>query len=208
MERTRTTTGLRAGIAIGTAIALIGIAIGVTVASVPASNGAITGCYKVSSGALRVIDYPAQRCVSGERQVRWNQAGPSNVAAMRSTPCTAGPGTAGALAVTISATNGDVSLQCQTVLSVAGSVTFDRIDFANGIETSPLVKVCGATKACSAAYGLGTPNASVHLLSGSSFGYTCPGGVAKRSIPLDKATQHGECPNVLMTVNRAVVVTP
>ena len=58
MERTWRTTGLRAGIAIGTAIALIGIAIGVAVASIPATNGAITGCYKVSTGALRVDRLP------------------------------------------------------------------------------------------------------------------------------------------------------
>jgi hypothetical protein len=207
MERTSRSIGLRAGIAIGTAIGLIGLVMGVAVASIPASNGAITGCYNTTSGALRVIDYPAKRCVSGERLLRWNQVGPSNVAAMRGTPCTAGSGTAGTLAVTVSSTDGEVAIRCTTVLSVSSTVTLDQIDLANGITTSPLVKECAAAKTCAASYGLGTSTASVHLLAGAPFGYTCPGEAARRSTALSKGIEHGECSNVSMTVNRVVLVT-
>jgi len=208
MELTRRTGGLRAGIAIGIAIAMLGIALSVTVASIPAAGGAINSCYSTRTGALRVIDYPKQHCVSGERFLRWNQTGPSNVAALRGTPCTAGAGTGGTLAVTVSPTDGVVSMQCMTVLSVASSVTLDRIILANGLTTGPPVKECLVVNACAASYPLGSTTASVELFAGSPFGYTCPGVVTKRSTTLDAHMQLGECPDVAMTTNRVVLVTP
>lgn len=60
----------------------------------------------------------------------------------------------------------------------------------------------------SASYPLGTPSASVHIFWTSAFGYTCPGGVPIRSIALSSTIQHAECPNISMTVNRVVTVTP
>jgi hypothetical protein len=127
---------------------------------------------------------------------------------MRGTPCTAGPGTAGTLAVTVSATDGMVTTQCRTILSAAGTVTLDRIDFSSGPAGGPLVKECAAATACAASYGLGTTNANVRMFDTAPFGYTCPGGIAKRSIALTAEIQHGECLDVVMTVNRAVAVTP
>jgi hypothetical protein len=209
MERTRRLGGgTRAGIALGTAIALVGFAIGVSVASIPASNGAINSCYSTRTGALRVIDYPSKKCGSGERFLRWNQTGPSSVAALRGTPCTAGAGTAGTTAVTVSATDGTISMQCRTVLSVAGSVTLDRIDLAHSPGGAPLVKECAVASSCAASYPLGSTTAYVHLIFTAPFGYTCPGGASTRSIAFTAQQQHGECHNVVMTTNRAVVVTP
>jgi hypothetical protein len=208
MEQVRKTVGMRAAIAIGMAVALLGVGIGVTVASIPAANGTINTCYSTRTGALRVIDYPTKRCVSGERLLRWNQTGPSNIAALRGTPCTAGGGTAGTLAVTVSATDGQVEMQCRTVLSVTGTLALDRIDFANGQSTGPIVKECTVVSACAASYPLGTTTASVHLFWTSAFGYTCPGAPATRSRLLTAQIHYGECLNVAMTVNRAVPVTP
>jgi hypothetical protein len=84
----------------------------------------------------------------------------------------------------------------------------DRIDFGTEAPNGPLVKECAPATSCAASYGLGTANASVRIYDTVSFGYTCPGGSPQRSIPLTAQTQHGECLDVVMTVNRAVIVTP
>jgi hypothetical protein len=207
MEPTRKTIRTRFAVAIGMAVALLGVGIGVTVASIPASNGTINTCYSTRTGELRVIDYPSKRCASGERFLRWNQTGPSNIAALRGTPCTAGGSTAGTLTVNVSATDGQVSMQCRTVLSVTSALALDRIDFANG-SPNAIVKECAVAAACAASYPLGTATASVHLYLTSPFGYTCPGGQPTRSHALAAQIQYGECLNIAMTVNRAVVVTP
>jgi hypothetical protein len=208
MNRIQGTIGMRAAAAVGMAVALLGIGIGAAVASIPAANGTINTCYSTRTGVLRVIDYPSKRCVSGERLLRWNQAGPSNIAALQGTPCSAGAGTSGTLAVAVSATDGQVSMQCRTVLSVAGTVALDKIDFSNGSLNGPIVKECAVATACATAYPLGTTTASVHLYLTSPFGYTCPGAPAMRSRALAPQIQYGECLNVAMTVSRAVPVTP
>lgn len=49
---------------------------GVAVASIPDGSGTIHGCYKNSSGMLKVIDSGTQSCASGETPIAWSQTGP------------------------------------------------------------------------------------------------------------------------------------
>jgi hypothetical protein len=56
-------------------VALIG---GYALASIPDSSGVFHGCYKVSGGALRLID-SGKTCTSRERPVTWNQQGPPGI---------------------------------------------------------------------------------------------------------------------------------
>lgn len=68
-------SGLVAAAALGLAGGLLG---GVAHATVPDADGVYTGCYVRTTGALRVIDYPAgQRCRSNELTVTWNRQGPT-----------------------------------------------------------------------------------------------------------------------------------
>lgn len=62
-------------LALGLAVATMGLLLGVTLAS-PSENDAIHGCYKNSSGALRVIDRALESCNRHETAIRWNQTGP------------------------------------------------------------------------------------------------------------------------------------
>jgi hypothetical protein len=48
---------------------------GVAWASIPDSSGVIHTCYSQSTGTWRPIDYPTQRCKSGETQLDLNQKG-------------------------------------------------------------------------------------------------------------------------------------
>ena len=68
MTRTRV---LITGIATAALLAIAGVA----VASIPASDGTIHGCYKNSTGDLRVIDSTAT-CPNGTTPLNWNQTGP------------------------------------------------------------------------------------------------------------------------------------
>jgi len=49
---------------------------GIAYASIPDSSGVIHGCYKNSTGSLKVIDDSSQTCASGETALNWNQTGP------------------------------------------------------------------------------------------------------------------------------------
>jgi hypothetical protein len=50
---------------------------GVAYATIPDGKGVIHGCYKKSSGKLRVIDTDAgASCGPAEEAISWNQAGP------------------------------------------------------------------------------------------------------------------------------------
>ncbi len=46
-------------------------------ASIPGSGGKIYACYKTSGGAVRLINYPTKKCVTGEKLITWNQTGPT-----------------------------------------------------------------------------------------------------------------------------------
>ncbi len=49
--------------------ALFAIGGSVALAAIPSSNGAVYVCYTKTTGAMRVVDYPAARCASTERMV-------------------------------------------------------------------------------------------------------------------------------------------
>jgi hypothetical protein len=58
-------------------VALLAVAGGVAYATIPDAGGVIHGCYKTSSGALRVIDHPAESCLPSETSIEWSETGPS-----------------------------------------------------------------------------------------------------------------------------------
>jgi Collagen triple helix repeat (20 copies) len=59
-----------------TAGALLALAGGIAYATIPDTNGVIHSCYSQSLGTWRPIDYPTQKCKSGETQLDFNQKGP------------------------------------------------------------------------------------------------------------------------------------
>jgi hypothetical protein len=64
-------------IALASSIVTLVVAGGVALASIPDAGEVIRGCRKISGGALRVINYPTQRCnPDTERRLDWNQTGP------------------------------------------------------------------------------------------------------------------------------------
>ena len=54
-------------------------------------GGVIYGCYSNTSGALRVINYPAQNCTATETRLPWNQTGPTGPAGPQGPPGPQGP---------------------------------------------------------------------------------------------------------------------
>lgn len=53
---------------------------GVALATIPDGSGVIHGCYKNSTGALRVIDDATQTCTGPETAITWSQTGPQGPA--------------------------------------------------------------------------------------------------------------------------------
>jgi hypothetical protein len=49
-------------------------------ASIPDSSGVIHGCYKNSTGMVKIIDDSSQSCASSETALNWNQTGPQGSA--------------------------------------------------------------------------------------------------------------------------------
>jgi hypothetical protein len=66
-------------LALGGAAALVAAGAGVsTWASVPDSSGVIHGCYRSSTGTLKILDTSKHKtCASGSHEISWNQTGPT-----------------------------------------------------------------------------------------------------------------------------------
>ena len=64
------------------------VAAGGAYATIPDSAGVIHTCYSKATGTWRPIDYPGEKCKSGEMQLDFNQRGPQGPSG------TAGPGRA------------------------------------------------------------------------------------------------------------------
>ena len=72
-------------------VAVVFIA-GVAIASIPDSGGVIHGCYRTTTGALRVINTgTGQTCVAGEVALNWSQIGPRGPMGARGSPGPRGP---------------------------------------------------------------------------------------------------------------------
>ena len=199
--------GARTGLVLGTAIALAGFGIGVTVATIP-SGGVISGCYKTTTGALRVIDYPGKKCVSGEKMVRWDQAGAAATVTLTEivgTACTVGPGKTAKLHAEVNPATGVVTLRCDTILRVAGTATFTKIILS---PTTPgPTSECGTVTSCALNLPLGTP-ATVQMFSADDFTYTCPGASPQGSkVDVSGTVWQAQC-DVVMTNDLTVVTSP
>jgi hypothetical protein len=200
-------TGLKAGIAIGAAIALVGVLMGIAVASIPAGNGTISACYSSTTGALRVIDSPSKHCGSGEKPIRWNQSGPASLAALEGTPCTLPATHDATLHVDVSPVGGNVTFQCSIVLRVTSTVTLSRIVLQ--IASVPATQnECDNAKSCSLAVPLGTPDAKVQLFASADFKFACPGATPQGASPdLSRTLYTAECLMINMSSVRTATVT-
>lgn len=203
--------GLKAGVAVGSAIALVGILIGVAVASIPSSTGVISGCYSTKTGALRVIDYPTKRCVSGERLIRWDKArtatpAPPPLTAVDGSPCTLLDGSSATLHVEVTR-DGTVSLKCWPMLRITSAITASRILITS--ETAPQAdRTCDNTRACSTAFPPGTSDVHLVVYAATPFAYTCPGLARTTSFfDLARSVNMGECVDISMPANRTIAVT-
>lgn len=64
---------------------------GAAYATIPDSAGVIHSCYSKANGTWRPIDYPSERCKSGETQLDFNQTGPQGPAGPQGPTGPAGP---------------------------------------------------------------------------------------------------------------------
>jgi hypothetical protein len=72
---------------IAAAVALVGA--GIAYATIPDSSGKIHACYKLSGGALRVID--SGSCLSSEAPLSWSQTGPQGLQGVQGQQGVRGP---------------------------------------------------------------------------------------------------------------------
>jgi hypothetical protein len=90
-------------------LAVLGVAAiagGVAWATIPGGDGVIRGCYQKSSGILRVLDGPRDRCTRSERPIEWNVAGPQGLPGEQGPPGEQGVPGPGAGAVYAEFTSG------------------------------------------------------------------------------------------------------
>ena len=209
MDRIAGFRGMRLGLVLGAAIALMGFGMGIAVASIP-SGGVISGCYKTTTGALRVINYPAKKCVTGEKLIRWDQAGAAatvTLAEMVGTTCTVGPGRTAKLHAEVNPGTGVVTLRCDTVLRVSGTATFTRI-LMSSPSNGASVECLGA-KTCQLNLPLGTADASVQLYAPTRFFYTCPGTATQGAYSdVSGTVWQAQCNAVVMTTDLVIPTTP
>jgi hypothetical protein len=64
---------------------------GIAYASIPDSSGVVHTCYSQAQGTWRPIDYPTQKCKSGETQLDLNQTGPKGPPGPKGDTGQAGP---------------------------------------------------------------------------------------------------------------------
>ena len=208
MNRIRV-SGLKAGLVIGTTIALLGIGVGVTMASIPASGGTINACYSTATGALRVIDYPSHHCGSGERLLRWNQttvAGAVPLLAMQGTACSS-IGAAGKLTLGVDPGTGQVTFTCKTQLTVKGGVMLAKIDILAG-PSGPPAQECLNAMSCSVSLPYGLTDAQVNISAATAFTYTCPGGIFPESAYTDvtRTIYLASCTGISTNTDQTVLV--
>jgi hypothetical protein len=207
MARLHRPSGLKAGIAIGAALALVGVLFGVAVASIPSSTGVISACYSTSTGALRVIDAPSKHCVSGERALSWNKNAPAPVIpSLGDLSCSPTPVITGTLFTEVDPVTGVVTLKCFTALKVTSNVVLSRIVLQS--STSPDAQQdCLDSKVCSFALPPGTTDADALIYSSVPFHITCPGAAVQGSFfDTTHTINIGRCQNVKMTSSKTVVV--
>ena len=208
MVRLRRPSGLKAGIAIGTAIALVGFLFGIAVASIPSSSGVISACYSTRTGALRVIDAPSKHCVSGERALSWNKTAPAPPAlAVGDLACSPTPVITGTLYTDVDPVTGVVTLRCFTTLKVSSNVVLSQI-FLQVSSDPSAHHDCTNAKVCSFALPPGTTDADAMVYSTVPFHITCPGMAVQGSFfDASHTINVGRCQNVKMTSSKTVLVS-
>lgn len=80
---------LKGGLALGVGLVVVGST--AALASIPDSSGLIHGCYKESTGQLRIIDTATDSCANNELAIQWNQTGPQGPAGPKGDPGPQGP---------------------------------------------------------------------------------------------------------------------
>jgi hypothetical protein len=208
MIRQQRPRGFTAGIAIGTAIALVGFLFGVAVASIPSSSGVISACYSTKTGALRVIDAPSKHCVSGERALSWSKSGPAPaVPAVGDLSCSPTPVITGTLYTDVDPVTGVVTLRCFTTLKVSSNVLLSQI-FLQASSDPNAHHDCSNTKVCSFALPPGTTDADALVYASVPFHITCPGAAIQGSFfDATHTINVGRCQNVKMTSSKTVIIS-
>ena len=207
MARLHRPSGFKAGITIGTALALVGFLFGVAVASIPSSSGVISACYSTSTGALRVIDAPTKHCASGERALSWNKTGPPPIApAIGDLACSPTPVITGTLYTDVDPVTGVVTFRCFTTLKVTSNVVLSQIVLQSSAAPDEHHD-CFDSRVCSFALPPGTTDADALIYSSVPFHITCPGAAVQGSFfDTTHTINVGRCQNVKMTASKAVIV--
>jgi hypothetical protein len=208
MARLQRPSGLRAGIAVGTAIALVGFLFGVAVASIPSSSGVISACYSTKTGALRIIDAPSKHCVSGERALSWTKSAPAPaVPSVGDLACSPTPATSGTLFTEVDPYSGVVTLKCLMVLRVSSSLVLSQVSMQSNLSAEAHHD-CSNTKTCTFALPPGTTDAEVLMYASVPFHFTCPGTAVQGSF-FDQAhsINVGRCQNVKINSSKTVIVS-
>jgi hypothetical protein len=61
-------------------LVVLALGAGTVYAAIPNGSGTYYACLTKSSGDVRLINYPKQKCVKGERFIKWSQQGPAGPA--------------------------------------------------------------------------------------------------------------------------------
>lgn len=97
----------------------------IATASVPDSTGVIHTCYSQAKGTWRPIDFPKQKCSTGETELAWNQTGPQGPQGLQGPQGAQGPqgptGPAGTFSGHFESPSGDYTLDVTDAgISLAG----------------------------------------------------------------------------------------
>jgi hypothetical protein len=150
------------------ALALAAAAGGVAWATVPGNEGVIHACYQKSSGILRVLDSPRDKCTRSERPIEWNVEGPQGPPGEQGLPgepgasvgavyaeFTTGEGGSGAISIPA---GGDAPTHILTLVlpeewSEGEQVVFATLQVANEAKSEGDTKAGAAQVDCTAGHG-------------------------------------------------------
>ena len=84
MRAPRSSLGL--GSLLVAVLVILALGVGTVYAAIPNGSGTYYACLTKSSGVVRLINYPKQKCATGERFIKWSQQGPVGPAGPKGDP--------------------------------------------------------------------------------------------------------------------------
>jgi hypothetical protein len=73
------------------ALIVLALGVGSTIAAIPTRKGTYYACLTKASGVVTLINYPKEKCATGERLIHWSQQGPAGPAGPQGVQGQAGP---------------------------------------------------------------------------------------------------------------------